>query len=422
MHLLSVTDLGTPRGLDYATPVDLPLSPVPSSLSLSPHKTDGTEERYSGHSQSQTHEHVDESTEESAVAVLLRIRNQAENCEENGEIQLAEKFYREALSGLESLLSNIHEDTIDAAYLLATFYARRGRMQDADVILDRVTTSHLDHFSAIHPQTAKHLFHVMKFYDEWSRADDRDVFALRIFESLTDHARAACSRLRATHEQIGPKTPHEIDQQLDRLKYRAESELHNARTFILGLIKICDADIVRLGEQGLKCRIQLIQILHQQYCRDRELPMDDKDKAIARELSRTLTSSEAFLKRLWRSDIRTTASLIGSSIQLAWWFVKLQHYDRADCTFTVIAHQAHNFFLNAQDSKSLIHVLLYIGILYQSEGRWDDARPHFEHALMVCSQTREHEGLLELLEEALRERIFRTSKLPLTFKPGIIPW
>jgi len=49
-----------------------------------------------------------------------------------GNIADAEPKFREALAGLEALLSPTHEDTNTVAYRLAAFYAQHDRIRDAE--------------------------------------------------------------------------------------------------------------------------------------------------------------------------------------------------------------------------------------------------------------------------------------------------
>src|SRR5579871_2768302 len=57
---------------------------------------------------------------------------EAQKSDQQGDAEDAEKQFKEALVAFEHLLSPMHEDTKTAAYSLAAFYARRGRMQEAD--------------------------------------------------------------------------------------------------------------------------------------------------------------------------------------------------------------------------------------------------------------------------------------------------
>lgn len=83
----------------------------------------------------------------------------AENFEE------AEAKFREALEGLEHLLSPTHEDTNTAAYHLAEFYFKQDRMKDADTVLNWMCEKHFERWGIGHQKTMVHLLHVSDLYN-----------------------------------------------------------------------------------------------------------------------------------------------------------------------------------------------------------------------------------------------------------------
>ena len=53
---------------------------------------------------------------------------EAQESDQQGDAEGAERQFRDALAAFEHLLPPTHENTKTAAYSLAAFYARRGRM------------------------------------------------------------------------------------------------------------------------------------------------------------------------------------------------------------------------------------------------------------------------------------------------------
>jgi hypothetical protein len=87
-------------------------------------------------------------------------------------IEDAEKKFREALTGFESLYSATHETTAAVAYHLASFYGAYGRMKDADVVFDWMTGKYIQRYGHKGLETLEHLLNVVEMFCNWSRIKD----------------------------------------------------------------------------------------------------------------------------------------------------------------------------------------------------------------------------------------------------------
>jgi tetratricopeptide (TPR) repeat protein len=105
-------------------------------------------------------------------ADIEAVYQEAQSLERRSMIEDAEKKFREALIGFESLYSVTHETTAAVAYHLASFYASCGRMKDADVVFDWMTGKYIQRYGHKGLETLEHLLNVVEMFCNWSRIKD----------------------------------------------------------------------------------------------------------------------------------------------------------------------------------------------------------------------------------------------------------
>jgi hypothetical protein len=100
-----------------------------------------------------------------------------------GDTPEAEGRLQKALAGFTRLLPLTHEETLRAAYRLASFFARTSRMSDANHVLNWVSKNHLKKCGARDIRTLKHYLRAAELLQSWSRNADAEVLVHRILES-----------------------------------------------------------------------------------------------------------------------------------------------------------------------------------------------------------------------------------------------
>lgn len=93
------------------------------------------------------------SLDQASVADLTSAVEAALDADGEGDEEEAELGLRDALSCSSRLLSPTHRETVKIGYLLASFYANKGRKVDTDDIFNWMTTKHLTRFGLDHPKT-----------------------------------------------------------------------------------------------------------------------------------------------------------------------------------------------------------------------------------------------------------------------------
>lgn len=106
---------------------------------------------------------------------MTRFR-EAQESDRQGDAEGAERQFRDALAAFEHLLPPMHEDTKTAAYSLAAFYARRGRMQEASNLLDWMSEKHIERWGLRSKPTIDHVLRVVDLLNSWLRPQDALAF------------------------------------------------------------------------------------------------------------------------------------------------------------------------------------------------------------------------------------------------------
>jgi tetratricopeptide (TPR) repeat protein len=321
---------------------------------------------------------------------------EAQELERSADIDAAEIKFCEALSGFEHLLSATHEDTTAVAYHLASFYAQNDRMKDADAVLDWMTDNYIDRFSDTALQTIEHLLRILDLFSTWSRHEDAKAFLYRIIETMggdnqQDEPAPSVRIPRSGHTFSKPDSgrmgklqnqpqpsgtamltndscePGVVNLQLGFANGYVKTNDKSAEPFLLNLIEKCESHPTQLASQILRCRSALLQLYHEH---------DEEKMTEAMGQSR-----EAFWK-IFKSEQDKTPSILDAGVEVAKWHVKTGQYGEADDMFIQIQSDAVDTF--STDMSDALVLFCRIGVLYQNEGRWENAEPWFEQALVVC--------------------------------------
>jgi tetratricopeptide (TPR) repeat protein len=338
--------------------------------------------------------------------------------ERSGRPDDAEAKFRSALEGLDRLLSTTHPETVAVAYKLASFFADRVRMQDADTVLDWLNQAHLKDFGLGHARTLDHILSVCDMLRNWGRPEQAADLLQQVFHEadkepsapdtthppITDqiqrtHASNAygMTDLQAQEYGIpfsiptdGPLASSTLRVQISRV-IRDGVTNHDAEAILLRLIRHCEQYPDELLVYSLLCYPVLLDYY------------EDRDDVVKR--SDALDRAEQALWTVLQSTDRKTRDDLVACLQLAKSLVKAARYESADDIFSQIECEAQETF--GPDGIRTIWFLENIATFYQNEGRWQDAAPRFEHALAArLSRYGERHESVRRLEDALETRHF----------------
>jgi tetratricopeptide (TPR) repeat protein len=353
---------------------------------------------------------------------IENIYREAQVLERTGKSEDAESKLREALSGLENLLTPTHEDTNKVAYHLADFYARNNRMKEADMILSRMVDAHMGQWGIEHKKTKAHLAHIADLFHRWSRTEDAitllsraaDTHKRLLQRTTSNPTEPGRSRMEITypgyvshgstrfaHPPANTPTPGslqndptQIDYQIGLAKARISAKGSGDESdeeALLRLIKQCERYPERLAVQifeGSHALVELYQTL--------ESPG---------KVSKGLIDAEKVFWTVMKSDAKMTILILQAAVDLTGLHVKNARYDAADLMFEEIQSKVVEGF--GIDDDVTISILINIGMIYQNQRRWVDAQPRFEQALAASMTANGLESsITQQLEEALENRCY----------------
>ncbi|PNP55513.1 hypothetical protein THARTR1_04343 [Trichoderma harzianum] len=94
----------------------------------------------------------------------------------------AESAFGEALSCFSHHYSPTHSKTLEIGYLLASFYAKIGRVNDAYCILDRMTKEHCGDTKSCHDRTVTHVLRTIAILRQTRRDEEANLLTIRLLE------------------------------------------------------------------------------------------------------------------------------------------------------------------------------------------------------------------------------------------------
>jgi tetratricopeptide (TPR) repeat protein len=413
--LIKAVDAKTPRDIEYSTPrnpVNLPLEYRSASVRAA---------------QSTWTPPVNSNRSQSQMRLVWNGRTKADyqaqyeeglGDERSGRPDEAEAKFRSALDGLDHLLSTTHPETVTVAYRLASFFAERVRMQDADTVLDWLTQAHLEDFGLYSTRTLDHIVNICEMFRNWGRPGDSAEFLQQVLHELgkgqpqpnsaqpstatagrptlstsAENTATAGEQEQAPHFSISfecPTEPSLLQAQIRQVTSGSQAG-EGAETVLLRLIRHCEHFADKLIAHSLLCYSALLD------------HYEDVEDVVKK--SDALNQAEQAIWNVFHSENKRTRDDLIACLQLAKYLVKASRYESAGDIFSQIECDAQETF--GSDHPTTIWFLENIGTFYQNEGRWQDAAPQFEHALAArLSRYGERHESVRRLETALENRHF----------------
>ena len=366
------------------------------------------------------------------LADFETIGRQAQQYESEGETDMAEEMYREALAGFENILSPTHEHTNALAYQLASFYANCNRMDDAEQVLNWIIERHVGRWGYDHENTMEQLLHISRLYNGWSRNDEALSILYRALDTWDEQAwgnvdHETPTRLGVPQTMKPPRAvprrnvqprgsnhtsrawaetddPLRVDYQLGLVNTRLASGDDTAEFTLLLLIDQCEIHQQKLSLQILRARCTLVDLYRRQgYDEKSSLALEKAREAV----DKTLTS-----------NIEKTQGLLQACTEVGKLYLQEQGDDPAEDIFQNIAAEAEDAF--QMDRSPAIAIFIHIGKIYQNGNNWSKAGPWFERALAASMAANELDGpMTKALDAALEDRHYSstclTSKGNMTF-------
>lgn len=166
-------------------------------------------------------------------------------------------------------------------------------------------------------------------------------------------------------DPVATDKPALVTCQLDLADARVKTKDETVEPLLLGLIAQCEKNPEKLGLQALKARSSLIKLY-------KGLGEDGK-------VGDALHHARAAISTVLKSGHKITESILDAAVELMGCFVMAENYDVADTLFLEVESKAVEIF-GSVDYRT-INMLIRIGMLFQGQQRWIDARPRFEQAL-----------------------------------------
>ncbi|KAH6672438.1 hypothetical protein B0J14DRAFT_73759 [Halenospora varia] len=414
-------DRATPIGLTYATPAPLEVVPSPFHSDTGPSR-----------SREPFNSYVNAEVEPEAFPFHLRstwkgyskldLENmiiEAEAFNAQGKSEEAEHKFLEALAGFENLFSPCNEKTVSLAYLVAEFYAKNLRMNEADGILERVGKSLLKRWGFEHSKTITHFLRVLDLYHAWSREDDAHSLLLRAIEFVEDSPAGKDVPSRdgdlVTQWTITPgesfapngilestnpySRPRLTGEKLLLINFRVQSRDESAGPVILDLIKQCERFPGEFSLEIFKSYSSLLDL----YTRLNKL------ENLRQALDDCKACVFATLKKRKREKV--SIALLQAAISLVGHFAQARRYKDSESILALVEKDISTTIL-IEEPEIAIECFIAIGSAYQTRGNWKYARPRFEHALAIALATRGEESpIARRLQSALENRKFSAGSL-----------
>ena len=89
-----------------------------------------------------------------------------------GKTAEAEIMLEQTFLGLSHVLGRVNEDTLKAGYNLADLYAKSGRMDKADSMLEKIIQRHVVRYGVKHRKTQQNVTQVVELLNGWNRPAD----------------------------------------------------------------------------------------------------------------------------------------------------------------------------------------------------------------------------------------------------------
>jgi hypothetical protein len=352
------------------------------------------------------------------ASLLVSARNYAQS----GDAQSAENAYLLTLEGFQHVLGEVHDTAIKVGLELATFYTEQDRKQEADEILEKLTSAHIHLLGFDDRKTRQHVLHVAELLNSWRRQEDALIFLThardlaRNLDQSGDHGsvdeRKSKARgkarskppfmtgqeaLQQTINDIvdGPSV-NNINHGLDDARLHAASNEPAVPVLLTAIEYQCVSEPAKFGIQRLRARTELLKY----YLKTAGgVNLANKDAFLtAKDILSSYWSSVHFEPNSFKSQEAVEASLELTAATLKGCF---DVYARD--MFRVV-EAAMVRMLGSHDERT-IWMFISIGIIYQSYRTWDVARPWFERAWAAAdARWGSSDGITRSLSSALFDK------------------
>jgi tetratricopeptide (TPR) repeat protein len=347
-----------------------------------------------------------------SLAVVEDKIQDAQSHEQNGELEDAERRYREALATLENLLSPTHDDTNMVGYHLASFYATHDRMDEADSVLNWMTKKHVQRWGFLHSKTHSHFLHILDMLKDWSRGDTAMAFAYRVLDrwdqNIDDLPRVSGNQkdptvaidLISDNKDLDDALaeiddPARADYQVEIATTRAERNDGSAEGLFLRLAEQCQKYPTKLEMHTLKIKASLVRLYQQR----------EDESQIGVALGEVRDAIHAILA----SSSEKTEGMMEVCIDVIALCFKDEDQQNAKDLYQNVANKAEDVF--GSDDDVIIGLLIRIGNIYQNENQWSNAQPWFERALSASMSASLHSTMTKRLEKALENKRYSVETL-----------
>ncbi|KAH8790275.1 hypothetical protein BGZ57DRAFT_949593 [Hyaloscypha finlandica] len=313
-----------------------------------------------------------------------------------GNLEQAEENYRDALAGLEHVLSATNERTLSVGYEIAEFFAKSNRMDEADGVLSWMTDKIVEAWGIRHTKSVTHFLQVTDLYHGWSRPNDAMTLLLqavnyledppvtkevsRVEDLNDDESPIRPQRLTVMHRFIhAPNSgvhkdqPHSLEFQLVVANAQARTKDEEAEPVLLNLIEQCEKFPNQFTVENFKAHAALIQLYY-------DLEKHDALRPVLKN------AGHLFYATMKSREALPPGPLVSAAIRLAEAFISVRRQKTAATMLDIIEAAIPDMVENGATDKA-IDILVEIGGVYQAHDKWKYARPKFEHALAVTLAT-----------------------------------
>jgi hypothetical protein len=348
------------------------------------------------------------------VEDLPAMSQEASDVEQSGDMELAERKYREALSAYEHMLSPTHKDTLHLGYQVAGFYAKQNKMLQADEVLDWMGRMIVGQWGLSHRNSNAHYMRVSNLYRTWSREEDASKLIRRLSEGLIRQRNATASsaahqdpylqsiqKLLTESRNISPNETISDEANIDQQLKCIEAQLVDTPSIIsvseikvslLDLIERCKEGLPKLGLQLLKAASVLVQLTEAMSGSEAESMQRNATELCLMALKRMEKTTE---KKITEKNLKAALEVAHHLIEVG----AAPAEKSAERLLELVSAQAEQNF--QFESKENIMILIGIACLY-GDGDWQKGKLWVEHALSASmSLCRIDDPLLECLQAAL---------------------
>ena len=324
-----------------------------------------------------------------SIADLDKLVAEALKEDLKGNIVDAETKLLEALTGLKSVLSSTNVRTIRAGYLLTAFYGNQQRMNDADKVINWLSSAIVNRWGYKDRRTLVHFVQVVQFLQSWDRLEHARAMLYKLLDAwpeFEDGMPFDVPSVNAGSIVAAPENLEDIESSLfqeSRDADRVNRQLDVANLWLTsgatGLERVLSRLILQCEKYPEELFVQTIQAR----CTSAQLHINLKDDEEARAILKPARSS---LKKALKDANKVTRPILDLAKRVAFLYLHLQKYEACNEILERAAgviERAITMPLTRDTAHLAIRFETAVGIEYQNHSSWKRARPWFERALAL---------------------------------------